>query len=230
MASLIESVQNLLLNFGPFFLLLGLLIFVHELGHFLVAKYYGVRVETFSLGFGKKILSYKRGDTTYCLSLIPLGGYVKMFGDDPTGAVEESEKRYAFLHKPLRHRTAIVLAGPLMNLAFAFVLFVMIAGIGEEVVGPQVGDVTESSKAYAQGFRSGDHVVSFDRTTTQSWSDVKEALEAAGGRAVPVVVRRDGEPQPLSFDVSVSMGPNENIFSASSQVGMIPRDPRRLRE
>ena len=73
----------------PLVILLGLLIFVHELGHFMVAKYYGVRVEVFSLGFGKKIFKYRRGDTDYCLSIIPLGGYVKMFGDDPKAPIEE---------------------------------------------------------------------------------------------------------------------------------------------
>lgn len=81
---------------APFVVLLGLLIFVHELGHFLVARMCGVRVEVFSLGFGKKILSYKKGDTTYCLSLIPLGGYVKMFGDEMGAEIPESEK--VFIH------------------------------------------------------------------------------------------------------------------------------------
>lgn len=82
--NIISLIQSAFANFAPFFILLGLLIFVHEMGHFLVAKFFGVRVETFSLGFGKKILSFKRGDTTYALSIIPLGGYVKMYGDDPT--------------------------------------------------------------------------------------------------------------------------------------------------
>ena len=84
MTSIIELLNTSASYIVPFFVLLGLLIFVHELGHFLVAKYFGVRVEVFSLGFGKKILQYKKGDTTYCVSLIPLGGYVKMYGDDPT--------------------------------------------------------------------------------------------------------------------------------------------------
>src|SRR6185369_11314836 len=105
-------------NFAPFFILLGILIFVHELGHFLVAKFFGVRVETFSLGFGKRLINYKKGDTSYCLSLIPLGGYVKMYGDDPTADVPADQKKYAFLHKPIAQRFAIVLAGPLMNLFF----------------------------------------------------------------------------------------------------------------
>src|SRR5580698_734743 len=83
----------------PFVVLLGVLIFVHELGHFLVAKFYGVRVETFSLGFGKRIFSYQKGDTAYCLSIIPLGGYVKMYGDDPNAEIPLDQRPYSFLHK-----------------------------------------------------------------------------------------------------------------------------------
>src|SRR3979490_3143977 len=104
------------INFAPFFILLGLLIFVHELGHFLVARWCGVRVETFSLGFGKKIFQWQPGETAYCLSIIPLGGYVKMFGDDPSAEVPVDERSRAFLHKTVWQRIAIVLAGPLMNL------------------------------------------------------------------------------------------------------------------
>src|SRR5690606_29836851 len=85
----------------PLIILLGLLIFVHELGHFLVAKYYGVRVEVFSLGFGKKFFKYKKGDTEYCLSVIPFGGYVKMYGDDPTADVPSESRKYSFIHKPV---------------------------------------------------------------------------------------------------------------------------------
>jgi regulator of sigma E protease len=94
-----------------FVLLLGLLIFVHELGHFAVAKWCGVRVEVFSLGFGKKLFSIKRGDTTYCISLIPLGGYVKMFGDEINAQLPDSEKQHSFTHKSVWKRIAIVLAG-----------------------------------------------------------------------------------------------------------------------
>src|SRR4051812_21899251 len=103
----------------PFIVLLGILIFVHELGHFLVARWCGVRVEIFSLGFGKKIFSYKKGDTTYCISIVPLGGYVKMFGEQPGENVSPALKKYSFTHKNVYKRIAVVLAGPLMNFIFA---------------------------------------------------------------------------------------------------------------
>jgi regulator of sigma E protease len=220
--NILVNLQTVFVNFAPFFILLGILIFVHELGHFAVAKFFGVRVETFSLGFGKKILSYKRGDTTYCLSLIPLGGFVKMYGDDPNAEVPESEKRYAFLCKPVSQRIWIVLAGPLMNLFFAVVLFTAIGGIGAEMPGPFVGDVNAGTKAYDAGFRSGDKILAINGQPTQTWPQVTQKIENAGGKAVEVVVERANEPQPLKFDVAVGFGENENIFSHERQVGQIP--------
>src|SRR6478609_3936100 len=107
--------QNGVETVVPLIVLLGLLIFVHEMGHFLVAKYFKVRVEVFSLGFGPKLFKFKRGDTTYALSAIPLGGYVKMFGDDPTAQIDHADQKYSFTHKPVSQRFAIVLAGPIVN-------------------------------------------------------------------------------------------------------------------
>ena len=214
--------HSLFANIAPFFILLGLLIFVHELGHFLVAKFFGVRVETFSLGFGKKVLSFKRGDTTYCLSLIPLGGYVKMFGDDPSADVPAAERPFAFLHKPILQRIAIVLAGPLMNLFFAIALFTAIGGLGTEMAGPFLGDVAEGTKAYEAGFRAGDKVLRVNGVETPTWNKMSDLIEQAGGRAIQVDVERKGEPQPLKLDVAVSFGENDNIFSSSRQVGQIP--------
>ncbi|HND85376.1 MAG TPA: site-2 protease family protein, partial [Pseudobdellovibrionaceae bacterium] len=119
MEAITHAASFLYTTFVPFFVLLGILIFVHELGHFLVARWCGVRVETFSLGFGKKIFQYKKGDTVYALSIIPLGGYVKMFGDQIGEDISESEKKFAFTLKSLPQRVAIVSAGPLMNFVFA---------------------------------------------------------------------------------------------------------------
>ncbi|MGE3680621.1 MAG: RIP metalloprotease RseP [Bdellovibrionales bacterium] len=214
--------EYLFASVGPFFILLGLLIFVHELGHFLVAKFFGVRVETFSLGFGKKLLRYKKGDTTYCISAIPLGGYVKMFGDDPTADVPEPEKKYAFLHKPVGPRIAIVLAGPLMNLFFAILIFTLIGGVGEDLPGPTVGDVAVDSAAYEDGFRSGDKILAINGEKMPSWVHIKDVVEASGGQALEFVVERTGEPQPLTLQAAVTMGDNENIFSTERKIGQIP--------
>ncbi len=213
--------HTLFTSIAPFFILLGLLIFVHELGHFLVAKYFGVRVETFSLGFGKKLLAYKRGDTTYCISMIPLGGYVKMYGDDPTADVPAEERKYAFLHKPVMQRVAVVLAGPLMNLFFAIFLFTVIAGIGEELPGPFAGDVSEGSRAHQAGFRSGDKIVAINGEPMPSWVHVRKKIEQSAGKSLEFTVERKSEPQPLSFETAVGIGENENIFASERQVGQI---------
>jgi regulator of sigma E protease len=218
---MVDGLNSLFVNVAPFFILLGLLIFVHELGHFLVAKYYGVRVETFSLGFGKKIFSFKRGDTVYCLSLIPLGGYVKMYGDDPNAEVPGDQKQYAFLHKPVMQRVAVVLAGPLMNLAFAVLIFTVIAGIGEELPGPFVGDVTETSKAYDAGFRSGDKILSIDGEQIPAWTVIKKKIERAPGKMLEFVVERRGETEPRKVAATATEGDNENIFSSKRKVGQI---------
>lgn len=209
---------------GPFFILLGLLIFVHELGHFLVAKYFGVRVEVFSLGFGKKILQYKRGDTVYCISIIPLGGYVKMYGDDPSAEIPAEEKKFSFLHKPVWPRIAIVLAGPLMNLFFAIFLFAAIGGVGEELPAAVVGDLSPQSKAYEIGFRPGDRIVKINGEEIASWIQARELIEASGGKTISVSVQSTENGQPLmkTFDTVPSFEPNDNIFSLKKNVGRIP--------
>ena len=107
----------------PMIILLGLLIFVHELGHFLAAKFYKVRVEVFSLGFGSKLVKFIYKGTLYCISAIPLGGYVRMYGDEPGKEIPEALKNQSYLHKPVGQRIVIVLAGPLMNLFFAALPF-----------------------------------------------------------------------------------------------------------
>jgi regulator of sigma E protease len=206
---------------GPFFILLGLLIFIHELGHFLVAKFFGVRVEVFSLGFGKKILKIVRGDTTYCLSIIPLGGYVKMFGDDPSAEIPEAEKRYSFLHQPVWPRIAIVLAGPVMNLVFAAVLFVGVAYVGEKVPAPVVGDVPENSAAYAAGFRSGDKILTLDSDSVLAWEEIQRKVEQSAGQRLSFSVQRENSDQKAEVVATPALSTNENIFSVRHQVGTI---------
>ena len=121
--------------------LLGILIFIHELGHFAVAKWSGVGVEVFSLGFGPKIFGFRKGETMYQLSLVPLGGYVKMMGEEIGDEVSEQEIEKSFTHKPLYKRCLIVLAGPVMNLVLAFVIFTLIfmSGMKELPEGVKTG-------------------------------------------------------------------------------------------
>lgn len=205
----------------PFVVLLGLLIFVHELGHFLVAKFFGVRVEVFSLGFGKKILKYKKGDTLYCLSLIPLGGYVKMFGDELGAELPEDQKRYSFLHKPVLQRIGVVLAGPLMNFFFAILIFFIVALVGEELRSPIIGDVAPSSEAYRYGFRSGDTLVNIGGKEVRSWDEFQDFLNQTKGTEISVGVQRQLGGPPEMIKAKSVIKPNPNILSSESQIGEV---------
>ncbi len=209
----------------PLVILLGLLIFVHELGHFLVAKYFKVRVEVFSLGFGKKLASFRRGDTEYCLSMIPLGGYVKMFGDDPSAEISEADKQASFLHKPVGQRIAVVLAGPLMNLFFAFILFTAIAMIGEKAVFPAVGDIEPASAAEAAGFKSGDTLLSVSDSSgvarpIATWTDVDKAIQANPDSALKFEVQR-AEGAKEIVEATPKLSANPNVLALKREVGVI---------
>lgn len=219
MDSIVSFFQQLLSGIGPFILLLGLLVFVHELGHFLVAKWCGVKVEVFSLGFGKKLLQFTYGDTTYCVSLIPLGGYVKMYGESLQAEVSDEERGKSFIHKPVGQRIAIVLAGPLMNLFFAFFLFLAIGVIGDRQPASVVGDLEISSQAYEAGFRPGDQILAVDGQELSTWSEMTDKISQSEGKALSFSVKRGEET--LNISATPKTGPNKNIFSSSSEVGLI---------
>ncbi|WP_041578121.1 RIP metalloprotease RseP [Bdellovibrio bacteriovorus] len=200
----------------PFVILLGILIFVHELGHFLVARWCGVRVEVFSLGFGKKLLTYKKGDTTYALSLIPLGGYVKMFGEQNGEGISEEDKKVSFTHKNVWQRIAIVLAGPLMNFFFAILVFFTVALIGEDAKIPVLGDVAKDSPAYTAGFRSGDQIVSINQKPITTWEDVQRtlSLKESHDLHIDVDVKREGTGESLTVSTTAKPEPNPNVLSS----------------
>lgn len=203
-------------------ILLGVLIFVHELGHFLVARWCGVRVEVFSLGFGKKIFKFKRGDTTYAISLIPLGGYVKMFGEQPGSQIEEREKAVSFTHKTVWQRIAIVAAGPLMNFIFAVFVFTLLAFIGEQAPVARVGDVPESSAAYQAGLRSGDSIKAVNDVLVATWDDVQEQLNLHKGKEVQLQIQRGPQQETLNVSIPTVIRPNANLLSFDTEIGEIP--------
>ena len=151
-----------------FIFVIGVLVFVHELGHFLAARRIGVRVLTFSLGFGPKIAKYRRGDTEYCISAIPLGGYVKMAGENPddqrTGADDE------FMSKPKWERFQVLIMGPVMNVVLAVVVMTLVLYQGAQIpayedMPPVVGNVVEDSVAERVGIQVGERILSVDRDT-----------------------------------------------------------------
>lgn len=199
----------------PFVILLGILIFVHELGHFLVARWCGVRVEVFSLGFGKKFLKYKRGDTTYAVSVLPIGGYVKMFGEQPGADIPEEEKKHSFTHKNVWQRIAVVIAGPLMNFFFAILIFSFVAVIGEDAKKPVLGDIAANSTAYKAGFRSGDSLLHVNGNPVPSWEEFQKMLLVDENNPLPLRIevqhQTDGKVEELSLVAPVK--PNPNVLS-----------------
>ena len=205
----------------PFVVLLGILIFVHELGHFLMARWCGVRVEVFSLGFGKKIFKKQVGPTTYAISLIPLGGYVKMFGDELGKEISAQDQAESFLHKTVWQRIAIVLAGPLMNLFFAAFLFTLIAYKGETRRQSVVGDISARSAAYQRGFRSGDQILSLNGESVRSWEDVQTALNKAQGQGLTAEIKRQGAQELESIRVEVGSQENPNPLALDERMGVI---------
>ncbi|MEQ1721546.1 MAG: RIP metalloprotease RseP [Pseudobdellovibrio sp.] len=221
MTNLFALLGTLYSNIVPFVILLGILIFVHELGHFLVARACGVRVEVFSLGFGKKLLSIKRGDTTYCVSLVPLGGYVKMFGELGSDAIKtDADKLVSYSHKTPWQRIAIVLAGPLMNFFFAVLVFGGIAHFGEQTRAAVIADVAQSSPAEQMGLTAGDKILEVNSVPVRSYEEFQKNLNKFKGSTVSALVA-DSQGSQKTISLNVSIVDNPNIFSLDNKLGQI---------
>jgi len=198
--------MDLLGGFGTsvfaFLIVLSVLVFVHEYGHYYVARRNGVRVEVFSIGFGPEIFGWHdRVGTRWKFSAIPLGGYVKMFGDaDPAStpgsnlpAMSEDEKAVSFHHKRVGQRAAVVAAGPLANFAFALVaLTVLFATAGQPFTPPEVGGVQPGSAAEQAGLLPGDRIVSIDGTGIQRFEEIRQIVSIKPDESLSVVIERDG--------------------------------------
>jgi len=179
-----------------FIIVLGALIFVHELGHFLFAKLFRVRVLKFSLGFGPKLIGKKIGETEYVLSAFPLGGFVKMFGENPDEQeMGATEKDRSFAHKPVYQRFLIVFAGPLFNFIFPIMLFFPLfffQGVPVSQDTTRIGGVEENSPAAKAGVKADDIIISINDRKTLKWLDVNESVKESGGAPLQVVVMRSG--------------------------------------
>ncbi len=205
----------------PFVILISLTVFVHELGHFLVAKFFGVRVEVFSIGMGKKLWTRKYGETEYAISLFPVGGYVKMFGDELGADIASEQRAFSFVHKPVLQRIGVVLAGPIMNLIFAVFLFFFIAVGGEDQKAPVVGDISDGSAAYQVGFRSGDKVLTVNNQSIRTWAEMQGFFDKAIGNEVNLtVLHRDGMEEALKL-VPQAL-PDTGLLSLNKTMGSVP--------
>jgi len=202
-----------------FLFVLGVLIFVHELGHFVMARRLGVRVLTFSLGFGPKVLKVTRDGIEYCVSAIPLGGYVKMAGENPddprTGRPDE------FLSKSKWERFQILIAGPAMNIVLAIVVMAVVLAQGAEVPAyqdapPVVGAVLPASPAEQVGIRPGDRLLSVAGRDVATWEQFFVAIGTKPNRDVALTLRRDGQ------EVSLTVRPTSQTRYEVGDIGVLP--------
>ena len=221
-------------------IVLGILIFVHEFGHFIVAKLFNVKVEKFSLGFGPKLFGKQIGETEYLLSAFPLGGYVKMFGEggviegsaaqasgdtekaydeesgealDGVRELTEAEKSRSFAHKPPLARIAIVMAGPLFNLLFAWMIFILLCMIGVPTVTARIGEVIKDKPAARAGLLKDDVVTVINGKNIMQWDEIAGMIAAGKGQPVNLSVKRSG--QDLHFTITPEARVSKNLFGES---------------
>ncbi|MBC2745047.1 MAG: RIP metalloprotease RseP [Desulfosarcina sp.] len=184
-----------------FVVVLGILIFFHELGHFLVARLFGVGVEKFSLGFGPRLFGRTVGMTDYRISAIPLGGFVKMVGDEPDAELDPEMIPYSFTHKHVFKKIMIVAAGPFFNLLLAVIIYTgFFYFIGTEDIRPVINHVVKESPAAQAGLQTRDVVVVINGETVASWSDINRLIADGKGGNVRITIKRDD----TFFDVAVT--------------------------
>ncbi len=185
--------QNIATNLLGFVIVLGFLIFAHESGHFFVAKLFRVRVLVFSFGFGKRLFGFRRGPTDYRVSLVPLGGYVRMAGDTP----EENQAGNPdeFLSRPKWQRFLILVAGPFMNVVIAIGFVAMISMVGTEslIVRPVIGEVSPGKPAARAGLQPGDRIVAMNGEKIDDFDDMRLAISMHGGSPLRVDYLRNGQ-------------------------------------
>ncbi len=230
-----------------FVIVLGILIFVHELGHFLTAKWLGIRVEKFSLGFGPKLIGWYWGETEYLISAFPLGGYVKLFGEGgfeesemieeeyeqqpgspapipqhPASQLSDEDRAQSFAHRPVWHRMAVVLAGPAFNLLFAWLLLILLYLVGMPIMKATIGEVFKDKPAAQAGLQPGDLITEVNGRTIRQWDDFSAEMARTTHEITMTIVRK-GQPQTLR--VTPEMSDAKNLFGETIKkpiVGVTP--------
>lgn len=203
-------------NIFAFIIVLGILIFFHELGHFLVARFFKVGVERFSLGFGPRLIGKKVGITEYLISAIPLGGYVKMVGEEPDSIIAPDVIPLSFTHKHVFKRILIVAAGPIFNLLLAVIIFFGIfQASGVYILQPAIGKVEAGSPAQKGGLKKGDLIVAIDRKDMESWDEMSEVIKGSNGNPMTFSVDRNGELFVTEIRPKIITG--KNIFGEDQQ-------------
>jgi regulator of sigma E protease len=202
---------------------LGILVFIHELGHFLFAKKLGVGVLTFSLGFGPKLLSRKIGETQYQIAAVPLGGFVKLIGENPEEEVKEEDRPRSFSAQPIWRRALIVGAGPFSNLIFAAVLFSVINLFGIPYLPSKIGSISTGLPAEQAGLRKGDIVQSIDGEDVSTWDDLSRIIRNSGGKELTLRLKREGNT--IETKVTPQASKVKNLFGEEETIFMIGISP-----
>lgn len=208
-------------------IMLGILVFVHELGHFCVAKFCGVKVLKFSLGFGPKLVSRQWGETEYMVCAIPLGGYVQMLGEGggelgEGSELEAAEEERSFARQPVSRRMAIVAAGPAMNLLLPFLIMPVAFLIGVNLPAfldqpPCIGYVLSDSTAEQAGFRAGDCITAINGEPVPTWTSTGSALISAAGEPVRFALEREGEEQ------FITLAADTQVLEGLQAIGLLPQ-------
>ncbi|HQG50279.1 MAG: RIP metalloprotease RseP [Syntrophorhabdaceae bacterium] len=201
---------SIVMNVVYGFIALSLLILVHELGHYLVARLANVKVLAFSLGFGKKLINIKKAETEYAISAVPLGGYVKLLGESPDDEVKEEEISRSYSHKPPFVRILIAFAGPFFNIIFAFFLFYCVFLSGYNVLSTKVGKVETGYPAYEAGIREGDMISSINGQSITEWSELMDLVSNSKAHILTFTVNRNGNT--LDYQISPKEIESKNIF------------------
>jgi regulator of sigma E protease len=214
----------------PFLFVLTIVVFVHELGHFLVARWCGIKVLTFSVGFGPELLGFNdRHGTRWKIAAIPLGGYVKFFGDDSEAStpdavkldqMSEADKSVSFHHKTVAQRAAVVVAGPVANFILAIVIFsALFAIIGKPTTSARVDSIQAGSAAATAGFQVGDVVKSIDGQDIETFSDMQRAVGTRAGQALTFTIERGGVP--ITLKATPDLREVKDNFGNSHRLGIL---------
>ena len=206
-------------------IVLGILIFVHELGHFLLAKRLGVGVLTFSLGFGPKLIGRRFGETQYQISAVPLGGFVKLIGENPEEEVKEEDRHRSFSAAPIWKRALIISAGPFFNFFLAVALFSTINLFGIPYLPSKIGEVSPGLPAERAGLKKEDLVLSIDGKEVSKWDDLSKMIRNSNGKDLLIKVKRNGEI--LEIKITPKLSTQKNLFGEEIQtfiIGITPSD------
>ena len=198
------------INIISVIVLLGILVFVHELGHFLVAKWSGVGVLKFSLGFGPKLIGRKFGETEYLISMIPLGGYVKMLGESEEDELSPEDEERSFQKQPVLKRIGIVAAGPLFNFLFAILVFSIIYSFGVPVLTSKIGDIQEGGAAFKAGIQKGDNILAIDGKEISRWGELADIISKSNGKELNFTIERNNKVHDIYIRPGLAKG--KNIF------------------